>query len=68
MVSVNILNTAVVVEGDFTGYQLNNQAISLSQDIKTLPANQIISIPLILGRSVIPPDQYNRHIQNSIIL
>ncbi|MEH2124304.1 hypothetical protein [Nostoc sp.] len=59
LVPVNILNTAVVVEGDFTGYQLNNQAISLSQDIKTLPANQIISIPLILGRSVIPPDQYN---------
>ncbi|MEH2086657.1 hypothetical protein [Nostoc sp.] len=59
LVPVSILNTAVVVEGDFTGYQLNNQAISLSQDIKTLPANQIISIPLILGRSVIPPDQYN---------
>ncbi|MEH2253154.1 hypothetical protein [Nostoc sp.] len=58
-VPVTILNTAVVVEGDFTGYQLNNQAISLSQDIKTLPANQIISIPLILRRSAIPPDQYS---------
>ncbi|MDZ8257003.1 hypothetical protein [Nostoc sp. ChiQUE01b] len=58
-VPVSILNTAVVVEGDFTGYQLNNQAISLSVDIKSLPANQIISIPLILKRSVIPPDQYS---------
>jgi len=56
---VNILNTAVVVEGDFTGYQLNNQAISLAQLIKPLPANQIISIPLTLNRSAIPPDQYS---------
>ncbi len=58
-VPVNILNTAVVVEGDFTGYQLNNQAISLAQIIKPLPANQIISIPLTLNRSAIPPDQYS---------
>ncbi|MFN6567384.1 hypothetical protein [Dendronalium sp. ChiSLP03b] len=57
-VPVSILNTAVVVEGDFTGYQLNKQAISLSEDIK-IPANQIISIPLILKRSVIPPDRYS---------
>lgn len=56
---VNILNAAVVVEGDFTGYQLNNQAISLAEDIKTLPANQIVSIPLIVKRSAIPADRYN---------
>ncbi|MBH8571553.1 hypothetical protein I8752_00630 [Nostocaceae cyanobacterium CENA369] len=58
-VPVSILNTAIVVEGDFTGYQLNNQAIFLAEGIKTLPANQIVSIPLILKRSAIPPDRYS---------
>lgn len=58
-VPVSILNTAVVVEGDFTGYQLNNEAIFVAPNIKSLSANQIINIPLIIKRSVIPPDQYN---------
>jgi hypothetical protein len=56
---ISILNTAVDVEGDFTGYQLNNEAISLPQKIQPLPANQIVSIPLTLNRSAIPADQYS---------
>ncbi|MEJ1933158.1 hypothetical protein WDZ92_23395 [Nostoc sp. NIES-2111] len=58
-VPVSILNTAVVVEGDFTGYQLNNEAIFVAPNITSLSANQIINIPLIIKRSAIPPDQYN---------
>jgi hypothetical protein len=56
--SIDILNAAVVVQGDFTGYQLTNQVISLPQSIQPLPANQIVSIPLTLNRSQMPPDQY----------
>lgn len=58
-VPVKILNTATIVEGDLTGYQLNNQAISLPQELKSLPANQIVSIPLTLNRAVMPPDRYS---------
>lgn len=56
--SVDILNAAAIVQGDFTGYQLTNRAISLPQDIQPLSANQIVSIPLTLNRSQMPPDQY----------
>lgn len=56
--SVDILNAAAIVQGDFTGYQLTNSAISLPQDIQPLSANQIVSIPLTLNRSQMPPDQY----------
>ncbi|MGL5832924.1 MAG: hypothetical protein ACRC1Z_06785 [Waterburya sp.] len=58
-VAVNILNTALIVEGDFTGYQLNNQAISLPQDLKSLSANQIVNIPITINRTVMPPDRYS---------
>jgi hypothetical protein len=58
-VPVNILNTAIIAEGDFTGYQIDTQAISLPQNLKSLPANQIVSIPLTLDRTVMPPDRYS---------
>ena len=60
--SVDVLNAAVVVQGDFTGYQLTNQAISLPQTIQSLPANQIVSVPLTLNRSQMPPDLYGGNI------
>jgi hypothetical protein len=56
--SINVLNAATVVQGDFTGYQLASQAISLPKTIQPLSANQISSIPLTLNRSQMPPDQY----------
>ena len=60
--AVDVLNAAVVVQGDFTGYQLTNQAIALPQTIQPLPANQIVSIPLTLNRSKMPPDLYGGNI------
>jgi hypothetical protein len=52
-----ILNTATVVRGNFTGYQLTD-AFSVPQGSQALAANQIVSLPLILNRSAMPPDQY----------
>jgi hypothetical protein len=56
---IQVLNAAVVAQGDFTGYQLNNSAIALPQEIQPLAANQIVSIPINLDRSQMPPDQYS---------
>lgn len=56
--AIDVPSAAVVVQGDFTGYQLTNQTISLPQTIEPLPANQIVSIPLTLNRFQMPPDQY----------
>jgi hypothetical protein len=58
-VPVNILNTAINIEGDFTGYQLSNKAILLPPVSKPLPANTIVSIPMTLNRGLIPPDRYS---------
>jgi len=55
---INVLNTAVVVQGDFTGYQLTSKEIALPQTIQPLPSNQIVSIPVTLNRAQIPADQY----------
>ncbi|BAZ24146.1 hypothetical protein NIES4073_50380 [Kalymmatonema gypsitolerans NIES-4073] len=57
--AVNVVNTAVVAQGELTGYQLNSSAISIPQVSKPLPANQIVSMRLVLKRSVMPPDNYN---------
>ena len=56
---VSILNIATVLDGELTGYQLTNKAISVSQDIKSLPANQIVSIPITINRLELPPDRYS---------
>ena len=55
---VDVLDAAAIAQGDFTGYQLTNPAISLPQDIEPLAANQIVSVPLKLEPSQMPPDQY----------
>jgi hypothetical protein len=48
----------VILQGDFTGYQLTEKAIVAPQGTQTLPANQISSIPLTLNRAAMPSDQY----------
>lgn len=75
---VNIVSSAVIVEGNLTNYQLPSQppcslssqssnqppnqatcaAIALSENSKSLPANQISSLILNFNRSKMPPDQY----------
>ncbi|MBW4420491.1 MAG: hypothetical protein KME13_14860 [Myxacorys californica WJT36-NPBG1] len=67
---VNIVSSAVIVEGNLTNYQLPSQipcqasnqsscaAIALSENSKSLPANQISSLVLTFNRSNMPPDQY----------
>ena len=52
-----ILNSATIVRGNFTGYQLTD-AFSVPSTA-TLAANQIVSLPLTLKPSTIPPDQYS---------
>jgi hypothetical protein len=52
-----ILNSATVVRGNFTGYQLTD-AFSVPS-AATLAANQIVSLPLTFKPSEIPPDQYS---------
>ena len=56
---VSILNIATVLDGELTGYQLTNKAISVSQDIKSLPANLIVGIPITINRLELPPDRYS---------
>ncbi len=55
--SAEILNTATVVRGNFNGYQITD-AFSVPSTA-TLSANQIVSLPLTLKPSTIPPDQYS---------
>jgi hypothetical protein len=56
--SAQILNTATVVQGSFTRYQLTD-AFAIAPGAQTLAANQIVSLPLTLKRSAMPPDQYS---------
>ena len=51
-----ILNTATVIQGN-SRYQLTD-AFSVPQGVQSLLANQIVSLPLTLNRSAMPPDQY----------
>ncbi|MBW4527733.1 MAG: hypothetical protein KME18_21530 [Phormidium tanganyikae FI6-MK23] len=53
---VTILNTAVIVEGKLTNYQLPSSTIAIAPN--SLPANQISRLVLTLDRSTMPPDQY----------
>jgi hypothetical protein len=55
---INILNTAVILDGDITGYQLTEKAIAVPQGNQSFPANKISSLPLTLNRTEMPPDQY----------
>jgi hypothetical protein len=68
---VNVVSSAVIIEGNLTNYQLPSQpplcsqssqlpcaAIALSENSKVLPANQISSLNLTFNRSKMPPDQY----------
>jgi len=55
---INVLNTAVILDGDLTGYQLTEKAIAVPQGNQSFPANQISSLPLTLNLAAMPPDQY----------
>jgi hypothetical protein len=57
-VPAEVLNTAAIVQGNFTRYQLTD-AFSIPTKTKSLPANEIVSLPLQLKRSDMPPDQYS---------
>ena len=59
--AIKILNTAIVAEGKLTGYQLTPTEVQLPTT-ETLAPNQISSLPLILNRTKIPPDQYSGNI------
>lgn len=57
--SVTVLNSAVVAKNVEASYQITNASISLPKDSQSLPANQIVSLPLTINRSAIPPDHYS---------
>ncbi|NJR57831.1 MAG: hypothetical protein HC769_02575 [Cyanobacteria bacterium CRU_2_1] len=57
LVPAQVLNTATVVQGNFTRYQLTD-TFSVPPGVQTLAANQIVSLPLTLNRFAMPPDQY----------
>jgi len=57
-VPAEVLNTAAIVRGNFTGYQLTD-AFSVPSNPQSFPANKIVILPLTLKRSAIPPDQYS---------
>ncbi|HIK07104.1 MAG TPA: hypothetical protein IGS40_20830 [Trichormus sp. M33_DOE_039] len=55
---VTIIDSKVILKGEQTGYQLTTQALSLPQGTITLASDRIMSLPLNVNRSVIPPDRY----------
>jgi len=57
-VPTKILNSAVSVQGALTYYPLPSSALSIPPGEIALPAQTITSVPLTLGRSAMPPEQY----------
>ena len=57
-VPTKILNSAVSVQGALTYYPLLDRALSIPPGEIALPAQTITSVPLTLGRSAMPPEQY----------
>ncbi|BAB76461.1 coiled-coil domain-containing protein [Anabaena sp. FACHB-709] len=63
---VTIIDAKVILRGEQTGYQLTETALNLSQGTVNLPGDglrpavgdRIITLPLNLNRSIIPPDRY----------
>ncbi len=55
---VSLTSTEVVLEGQQTGYQITQVEVEPPPSPATLPANQIISLPLKWKREQIPPDRY----------
>jgi hypothetical protein len=54
---VNVEDVEAVVLGEGTGYQLNESALTPPEAV-TLPADEIVSLPLLLNRRAMPPDHY----------
>jgi hypothetical protein len=58
--SVKVLNTAVTANGVLNTYQLTAQkAIAISPGTQPLAPQPIVSLPMSLNRSAMPPNQYN---------
>lgn len=65
-IPVTIVDATVILKGEQTGYQLTQASLSLPQSlvnlaIANLPptaGHRIITLPLTLNRSAIPPDRY----------
>ncbi len=55
---VTIIDARVILRGEQTGYQLTETALSLPQGSVNLPGDRIVTLPLNLNRSIIPPDRY----------
>jgi hypothetical protein len=55
---VVVLDVAVSVLGEQTGYQLTKAVLALPTDPHTLAAGHISALPLTIYRSKIPPDHY----------
>lgn len=58
LTSVNVLNSKIVIKGSKTNYQLISPTIELPQAKQSLPANQIVDLPLTWKRDSMPPDNY----------
>ncbi len=54
---VNVEDVEAVVLGEGTGYQLTAAALTPPEAV-TLPADEIVSLPLLLNRGAMPPDHY----------
>ncbi|BCL38759.1 hypothetical protein [Nostoc sp. MS1] len=55
---VTIVDAKVIIKGEQTGYQLTETALSLPQSPVNLASDRIVTLPLTLHRSLIPPDRY----------
>jgi hypothetical protein len=55
---VTVVDAEAIVLGEQTGYQLTTAELTLPRGQQTLPANQIVSLPLALTRRAMPPDHY----------
>ena len=55
---VKVTGVEVLLKGEQTGYQLTKTQIQLPNIPQSLPADQIVRLPLTWERSQIPPDRY----------
>ncbi len=60
--AVDLQDAEVALLGEQTGYQLTNEQVEFPVAAQTLPADQVIALPLSLLRQNIPPDHYTGNI------
>jgi hypothetical protein len=67
LIAVGINDAKVSVKGEQTGYQLTEKELYLSQPTQqVLPATSIVTLPLTIMRSAIPPDHYTGYLYLSL--